>query len=117
MKNPILRSLISGSLCSILSGIVVSIAGLVLGWKTPAQFSNGFFWAGIFFIVIGAVNAMGNIEQPYVPFSNAAIHLNNDERFKLWAADTLHGRNLLAFLGASGVLLFVMASLILLIGE
>jgi hypothetical protein len=40
-----------------------------------------------------------------------------DERFKLWVADTLHGYNSLAFLGTSGLLLFGMAGLAILVGR
>ena len=53
MKNTIPRILISASLLSLIAGIVVTIIGLVLGWKTSIQFSDGFFWAGALMIFIG----------------------------------------------------------------
>jgi hypothetical protein len=117
MKNTILRILISAILFSLISGIVVSITGLMLGWKTSTQFSDGFFWAGVIIIAIGFVNVMGGLNQPIVPYSQSALHLDMDERFKLWAADTLHGYNILAFLGTSGLLLFGMAGLAILVGR
>ena len=43
MKDPILRILISAILFSLISGIVVSIIGLMLGWETSTQFSDDFF--------------------------------------------------------------------------
>ena len=62
MKNTILRILISAILFSLISGIVVSIIGLLLGWKTSTQFSDGFFWAGAIMILIGFFSFLG--DQP-----------------------------------------------------
>jgi hypothetical protein len=42
MKNPNLRILISVTLFSLISGIIVTILGIMLGWKTSTQFSDGF---------------------------------------------------------------------------
>ena len=117
MKNPILRILISAILFSLISGIVVSITGLMLGWKTSTQFSDGFFWAGVIIIAIGFVNVLGGLNQPIMPYSQSTLNLDMDERFKLWVADTLHGYNILAFLGTSGLLLFGMAGLAILVGR
>ena len=117
MKNPILRILISAILFSLISGIVVSIIGLMLGWKTSTQFSDGFFWAGVIIIAIGFVNVLGGLNQPIMPYSQPTLNLDTDERFKLWVADTLHGYNILAFLGTSGLLLFGMAGLAILVGR
>ncbi len=49
MKSPLLRILMSATLFSLISSIVVAIIGLILGWKTATQFSDGFFWAGAIF--------------------------------------------------------------------
>jgi len=117
MKNRILRILISALLFSLISGIVVTITGLLLGWKTSTQFSDGFFWAGAIMIAVGVLNVMGMRNQPTGLYSQSLVHLDMDERFKFWAADTLHGYNLLAFLGISGLLLFSLASLALLVGR
>ena len=120
MKNPILRILISAIIFALLAGIVVTIFGLVRGWKTYTQFSDGFFWAGAIVISIGFVNLMGNMYQRTVSglqYSQSAVHLDAIERFRIWEADMLHGYHLLAFLGTSGVLLFGMAGLAILIGR
>jgi hypothetical protein len=119
MKNTILRILISAILFSLISGIVVSIIGLILGWKTSTQFSDGFFWAGAIMISLGVLNIIGGRNQPTsgLQTSQSAIPLDKDEQFKLWEASTLHGNNLLAFLGASGLLMFGLAGLALLFGQ
>ena len=115
MKNSILRILIPAILFSLLSGVVVAITGLMLGWKTSTQFSDGFFWAGTILIAIGFVNILGMFSQRSVSGlerNQSAVHLDAAERLKIWNADILRGYNLLAFLGISGLLLFGLAILV-----
>ena len=59
MKILILRILISAILISLISGVVVSLMGLVLTWKTSTQFSDGFFWAGAAMAAIGFISLQG----------------------------------------------------------
>ena len=120
MKNTILRILISAFLFSLMSGIVVAITGLMLGWKTSTQFSDGFFWAGAIVISIGFVNILGMIYQRTVSgleYSQSAVYLDAAGRLKIWEVDILHGYNRLAFLGISGLLLFGLAGLAILVGR
>ena len=117
MKNTILIILIRAILVSLIIGIVVAAIGLILRWKTSAQFSDAFFLVGILLVAIAFVNAMGRLNQPNIPYSQSALPSDRDERFKLWTADTLHGYNILAFLGISSLLLFGMAGLALLVGR
>jgi ABC-type antimicrobial peptide transport system permease subunit len=63
MKIQILRVLIRAILLSLIAGIVVTIAGLMLGWKISTQFSDGFFLAGGILCVIGFLNFYGMINQ------------------------------------------------------
>ena len=115
MKNTILRILISATIFSFITGVVVIIIGLRLGWKTPTQFSDGFFWAGAIMILIGFVNIMAMYSQPpdsRLQHSQSVVHLDADERFKIWEADILRGHHLLAFLGISGLLLFGLSILV-----
>jgi hypothetical protein len=120
MKNRIPRILISASLFSLSAAIVVAIIGLMLGWKSATQFSDGFFWAGAIMISIGFVNLLGMFSQRTgfeLRNSPAAVHLDMVERSKIWQADILHGYDLLAFLGISGLLLFGLAGLAILVGR
>ena len=73
MKILILRILISAILISLISGVVVSLMGLVLTWKTSTQFSDGFFWAGAAMTAIGFIFLQG-----YTGL------FNSDERSGLW---------------------------------
>jgi hypothetical protein len=120
MKNTILRILISAILFSLIIGIVVTITGLMLGWKTSAQFSDGFFWAGAILISIGLLSVMGAYNARTVSGlqnSQSAVYLDIAERFKIWSADILHSYNLLAFLGISGLVLLGLAELAILVGR
>ena len=120
MKNTILRILIYATIFSLISGVVVAIIGLILGWKTSTQFSDGFFWTGAIIISIGFVNLMGMFSQRTVSglqFSQSAVHLDAAERYKIWDADIFRGYKFLAFLGISGLLLFGFSGLAILIGK
>jgi hypothetical protein len=112
MKNSILRILIISILFVLFSSIVVTITGLVLKWKTSAQFSDGLFWAGAIIIAIGFVNILGRTRQPYIPYGRIT-NLDEEDRFKLLSADTFRGNNIMFLLGISGLLLFGLASLVL----
>jgi hypothetical protein len=109
MKNTTLRILISAILFSLISGIVVSIIGLMLGWKTSIQFSDGFFWAGAILIFIGLVSFQGYGQRS---MDGPPTYLDPADRSRLWAADTFQGKHLMAFLGISGVLLFGLSFLV-----
>ena len=109
MKNTILRILIGAILFSLISGIVVSIIGLMLGWKTSTQFSDGFFWAGAIMILLGSISFHGYSQRaPDWP----PIHLDLDDRAKLWAADAFRGKILIIVFGFSGLLLFGLSILV-----
>jgi membrane protease YdiL (CAAX protease family) len=109
MKKSIPRILISAIMFSLIAGIVVVIIGLLLGWKTSTQFSDGLFWAGVILFGIGVVSYLGynqrNVDGP-PDYSDSA------ERSKLWAADTFRGKKLMAFFGISALLLFGLSFLV-----
>jgi hypothetical protein len=115
MKNPILRILICAILFSLIAGIVVSIIGLMLGWKTSTQFSDGLFWTGAILISLGFLSVMGRSHEPMMPYGQSKFYLSKDERAKQWAADISQGYNFLAFLGTSGLLLLGLSGLALLV--
>ncbi len=120
MKKMIQRILISAILFSLISGIVVAIIGLKLGWKTSSQFSDGFFWAGTILISLGFVNLLGMFSHRTVSGlenSQSAVHLDMAERFKIWEVDIFQGYKLLAFLEISGLLLLGLAGLAIMVGR
>jgi hypothetical protein len=109
MKNTILRILVGAIPFSLISGIVVSIIGLKLGWKAATQFSDGFFWAGAIMILIGFVSFQGYNQRTTVW---PPVPLDPPDRAKLWAADAFHGKSLMAVFGISGLLLFGLSILV-----
>ena len=114
MKNPIRRILISALFFSLIAGIVVSIIGLMLGWKTSTQFSDGFFLAGGILIAIGLLSFQGSSQRTSSPLPD---YSDPTEHAELWAADSFRGKNLMAFLGLSGLLMFGLSFLAIFVGR
>jgi hypothetical protein len=110
MKILILRILISAILISLISGVVVSLMGLVLTWKTSTQFSDGFFWAGAAMAAIGFISLQGYSQRA---INWPPVFLNSDERSGLWGADIFHGKIIMVIFGISGLMLFGMSALVL----
>jgi hypothetical protein len=103
MKIMIIRIIVSAILVAIISGTIVLVIGVALGWNTSTQFSNGFFWASAIMFIFGFISFQGYRQQVTVwPPSN----LNPDERSNLLAMDTFRGKNLMIIFGISGLLLF-----------
>jgi hypothetical protein len=114
MENTIPRILIGAILFSLISGIVVLIIGLMLGWKTYTQFSDGFFWAGVIMIAIGFISFQGYSRRT---IDELPVPLDPAERSKLRVADTFRGKNLMAYLEISGPLLLGLSFLAILVGR
>jgi hypothetical protein len=110
LKNTILRILIGAILFSLIPGILVSIIGLMRGWKTSTQFSDGFFWAGAIMIAIGFISLQGYGQRTV---GWPPVHTDPADRAKLSTADISHGKILMAVFGISGLLLFGLAFLVL----
>ena len=103
MKNSIVRILMGAILFSLISVIVISTIGLLLGWKTTTQFSDGFFWAGFVLMAIGLISYQGytrpSLDWPRIRLAPAA-------RAHLYMTDSFHGNTIMVFLGITGFLLF-----------
>lgn len=110
MRSAILRIVINIILLSLISSVVVAIIGLILGWKTLIEFSDGFFWGGAIMIVFGFVSFQGYRQRAT---SWPPVQVNPAERANLWAADTFRGQNLMITFGVSGSLLIGMSVLVL----
>lgn len=110
MNNPILRILVFVILFSIIAAMVVLVIGYLQEWKTPIQYSNGFFWAGLILISFGFISFQGYRQRggEWPP-----PLLSPGERFSLLNADMLRGRNIMVFLGVCGLLMFGLSFLVL----
>jgi len=109
MKNTIVRILIGAILCSLISGIAVSIIGLRLGWKASIQFSDGFFWASVILFSIGFISYRGYSQRTT---AWPPVYLDPADRGKLWAADAFRGKIITAVFGISGLLLLGLSTLV-----
>ena len=109
MKNTILHVLIGIILLSFISSIVVAIIGLVNGWETSTQFSDGVFWAGAIMVSIGFISLLGYGQHT---INWPPVHSDPADRAKLWAADTIHGKLLMTVFGISGFLLIGLSMLV-----
>jgi hypothetical protein len=108
MKNTFLRILIGVILTTLMSGVVVSAIGLIQGWQAT-QFSDGLSWAGLVLIAVGFISLRGYGQRTAVW---PPVNLDRAEGSKLWAADALRGKLLMAILGISGLLLFGLSVLV-----
>lgn len=104
-----MRILIGIILVSFVSGIVVLIIGLVIGWKTSARFSDALFWASVIMILIGFISLVGNSQRAV---DWPPVYWDPADLARLWAADIFHGRILMAAFGTSGLLLFGLSILV-----
>jgi hypothetical protein len=118
MTKTILRIILSALIFSLIAGAIVVGIGLYLKWKTPIQFSDGFFWAGAAVLSIGAVVLLGRSNQaPSGQMtSQSAVDMGPSDRFKAWQADTMQGYRLVGFIGVTGLLLFGMSGLAIWVG-
>jgi hypothetical protein len=119
MTKTILRIILSALIFSLIAGAIVVGIGLYLKWKTPIQFSDGLFWAGAAVLGITGLNMLGRSNQaPSGLMTNQSVVGDGpEERFKAWQEGTLRGWNLIIFLGASGLLLFVFSGLAIWVGK
>jgi hypothetical protein len=118
MKKPIFRILVSAIIFSFIGGIIVTIIGLILKWKTSAEFSNGYFYAGAILIMIGLLFIVGSQNERTVTglqYNWSAVKMDISERFRLWESDLSSGYSKMAFFGISGLLLFGQSALALLV--
>ena len=120
MKNPIVRYMLRASLVVLAAGIIVTIFGLVLHWKSARQFSDGFFWGGAILVSIGLINALGMMNQPTdsrMKNSQSSVYVDPSERHKLLESEMLRGTQLMILVGISAVLMFVISALALQVGK
>jgi hypothetical protein len=109
MQKSALRIVIYAMLFTLMGAIIVAIIGLILGWKTSTQFSDGFFWAGAILILFGFISLRG---YGYHSTGWLPAKLDSADRARLWGADAFRGKILMAYLGISGLLLLGLSILV-----
>ena len=105
-----LAGIVSGLAC--LVALIVTIVGLVLQWKTPAQFSNGFFAAGALFIVLGIFSVTGGFQQRSkfsIVYAESAGQAPISERVQRMMADINQRYSAMVLSIGTGLLLIVIS--------
>ncbi len=112
---PLVRVLILIDLVTFLIAIFIGVFGWLMGWRTTTQFSNGFFFGGAAFVVLGLFSVMGGFSQRAdfkMTYARTASPASISERTKQMIDDLNQGYNAMIFLTATGAFLIVIAILI-----
>jgi hypothetical protein len=120
MTNPVLRLILKGALFALAVGLVIFIAGYVLGWRSFIDFSNACFWAGLLFFAAGFVHFIGNIYQdddPRMQYSQTSVPVTRDERRRIVQTDLARSHAFLIFMGTAGLILFGLSRMALLVAK
>lgn len=111
-NNPILRlvGLIMGAALAI--SLVISLIGYIYQWDKPVQFSNAFFMAGAFVIVLGVFSVTGGFAQRgnfNMMYAETAGQANQAERNQRWAGEVTQRYGTMVLLFTTGLLLIGIA--------
>lgn len=95
--------------------IVVTIIGLLLGWRTANQFGNGYIYAGVAGTALGVFSTMGSWgltrDATYL-YAQSTSHQSLHERTGQSLRDTLRSYNLTLVILPAGILCILAGSLI-----
>jgi hypothetical protein len=115
MKKSIPRLLLFTLLIAVLLGALVSLIGLLLGWRTGTQYSNGLFLVGAIVIIVGIFSVLGGFGMRSdfkVLYSQSASSMNIADRSRRWISDTTQGYSAYIFMLLSGGFLFAFSVLV-----
>lgn len=97
---------------TLLISLIVVIIGMVYEWKTPVQYSNGFFAAGAIAIVLGTFSVTGGLQQRAsfpLAYAETASQASLSERAQRMVADINQRYGILVLLMAVGFLLILIS--------
>ena len=97
---------------TLLISLIVVILGMVYEWKTPVQYSNGFFAAGAIAIVLGTFSVTGGLQQRAsfpLAYAETASQASLSERAQRMVADINQRYGILVLLMAIGFLLILIS--------
>ena len=115
MKRSILRLLGTTLVLDLLAGALVSGIGLLVGWRTGVQFSNGLFALGGISIILGIFAVMGGYGMRSdfkVLYSQSAGDMSVLERSQRWVADITQGYSAFLSLLLTGGFMIALAILV-----
>lgn len=97
---------------TILISLAVLLLGYFLSWDQPVQYSNGFFTAGAIVVVLGLYSVAGGFAQRAnfgMTYAESAGQADIAQRNQRTAADITQRYGAMIFLGATGLLLILIA--------
>ena len=97
------------------TALVVCIIGLISGWRSTTEFSNGMFIAGAIAIALALLFSMGSQKKQVVEIQavvEAKDALTPGERSRLWVEDLLQGYNAFLLMTLVGALLIGLSVII-----
>jgi hypothetical protein len=102
-------------LTTVLVSLAIFLAGYLLHWNQPAQYSNGFFIAGAIVIVLGVFSIAGGIAQRTnfeILYAETAGQAGIAERNQRTVSEITQRYGNMVFLMVTGLLLILIAVLI-----
>jgi hypothetical protein len=111
----LLRMLVTGVVLVALFGLLVKLFGIVGGWRSTLQFSNGMFLMGLAVILLGLLFVWGGFTVRgsfFNIYSETVGELSLVERSRLWMLDSLRGYNVLVVAIICGALLIGLSVII-----
>jgi hypothetical protein len=110
-----LRVLQAGGLLAVIISPLVAIFGLIAGWRSATQYSNGMFAMGSAVIIFGLLAVWGGFTSRgsfAINYSQSVSDMSLLERGKLWMVDSLRGYQAVAVMTVCGVLMIGLSVLI-----
>ena len=96
-------------------GLLIGALEWLLGWRSPAQLSNGLFLVGAALITIGIFSALGSVpirDDLQILWAESIGDFHTWERSQRWLADMMTGYPRFSLLLMTGIFLVGFAILI-----
>ncbi len=96
-------------------GLLLALAGWLIGWRTSTQFSNAYFIGGVLAAMIGPLSVMGGFSQRgdfKFQYTRTASNASLGDRTRQMMSEIAEGYNFTIFMVGVGALLIVTAVLI-----
>ena len=111
----LMRMLVTAAVLAALIGLLVTLVGLVSGWRMAILYSNGMFVTGSAVIIFGLLSVWGGFTARgsfAITYAQSVSDMSILERGKLWMLDSLRGYNVVVVTTLCGVLLIGLSMLI-----
>jgi hypothetical protein len=110
-----LRALQAGGVLAIVISLLVAFFGLIAGWRTATEYSNGMFAMGSAVIIFGLLAVWGGFTSRgsfQMVYPQSVSDMSLPERARLWMLDTLRGYQIVGVMTVCGALMIGLSVLI-----